>query len=209
MLRAAILALMLPVLAACGADNVYAPMGEVSARAYRAPGPTTLTLLTAINNRSGSGGHSALLVNGSQRVLFDPAGTWHHPLVPERGDVLYGMTPTMLDFYSDYHARPTYHLVIQELVVDAETAERALQLVEAHGPANKATCARSVSGILRELGFDQVRRAWYPDRIMRDFARVPGVTEDRLYDDTVDPTSPERELVAVRDDGVEIAVHTD
>ena len=209
MIRVLVVAGLLPLLAACGADNVYAPMEEVSTRAYAEPGPTTLTLLTAINNRSGSGGHSALLVSGSQRVLFDPAGTWHHPLVPERGDVLYGITPTMLEFYNDYHARPTYHLVIQELVVPPEIAERALQLVQAHGPANKATCARSVSGILRELGYTQVRRAWYPDAIMRDFSSVPGVTEDRLYDDTVDPYSPEKQLVAVRDDGIEIAVHAD
>lgn len=203
MLRALALTLLLPVLAACGADNVYAPLTEVQSRAYREPGPTTLTLITAINNRSGSGGHSALVVSGSQRVIFDPAGTWHHPTAPERGDVIFGITPTMYDFYIDYHARPTYHVVSQEITVSPETAERALQLVQAHGPASKATCGQSVSGILRELGFTQVGRSWFPDRIMRDFASVPGVVQTEIYDDTEDAHSPGKPGIrAVNDDGI-------
>lgn len=207
MLRALALALLLPLLAACGgADNIYAPQAEVQARAYRAPGPATLTLLTAINNRSGSGGHSALMISGGQRVIFDPAGTWHHPTAPERGDVIFGITPQMLDFYIDYHARPTYRMVTQQITVAPEVAERALQLVQAHGPAAKATCGQSVSGILRELGFTQVRRAWFPDRIMRDFGKVPGVVQTEITDDTVDESSPGRPaVIAIEDDGIVFA----
>ncbi len=195
--------LALPLLAACAADNIYDPMEEVQRRAFAADDAPKLTLMTAISNRSGAGGHSALMVSGSQRVIFDPAGTWHHPTVPERGDVLFGITPTMLDFYIDYHARPTYHMVIQDIIVSPEMAERALSLVQAHGPASKATCGQSVSGILRELGFSSVRRAWFPERIMRDFGKVPGVTERKVFDDTVDEHSPSRPGVArVADDGL-------
>lgn len=201
-IRALLILLTLPFLAACSADNVYAPLEEVRRRAYAAEGPATLTLMTAINNRSGAGGHSALMVSGSQRVIFDPAGTWHHPTVPERGDVLYGITPTILGFYVDYHARPTYHIVLQEITVPPELAEQALALVQAHGPASKATCGQSVSGILRELGFTSVRRAWFPEKIMRDFGKVPGVTERKVFDDTVDEFSPDRpSVVRVTDDG--------
>ncbi|GIT90844.1 hypothetical protein JANAI62_12990 [Jannaschia pagri] len=202
MLRALAVMLLVPLLVACGAEAIYDPLEEVERRAYAAPGPAKLTLITAINNRSGDGGHSALMVSGSQRVLFDPAGTWHHPTVPERGDVLYGITPTMLEFYTDYHARPTYHVVIQDLTVTPEQAERALSLVQAHGPASKATCGVSVSGILRELGYTQVRQSWFPDNVMRSFAAVPGVTERKIFDDTVDAHSPERPRVkAITDDG--------
>ena len=186
MIRAVLLAVLLPVLAACGADDVYAPMAEVEARAYRAGGEPTLTLLTAINNRDGSGGHSALMVSGSQRVIFDPAGTWWNPAAPERGDVAFGITPAMLDVYVDYHARPAWRMVIQEIPVTPEVAERALALVQAHGPAGKATCGRAVSGVLRELGFDTVGRTWFPKRIMRDFAALPGATERVVRDDTED-----------------------
>jgi hypothetical protein len=152
-----------------------------------------LTLITAINNRDGSGGHSGLMVSGSQRVIFDPAGTWRHPTAPERGDVIYGITPTMLEFYVDYHARPSFHVVLQEIVVPPETAERAIALMEAHGPSGKATCGRVISGLLRDLGFAEVDRSWFPARIMRDFAAVPGVRESKVFDDTIDESSPERQ----------------
>ncbi|PWJ18221.1 hypothetical protein [Jannaschia seohaensis] len=206
MIRALALALALPLLAGCGAEAIYAPMEEVQARAWAEPGPPTLTLMTAINNRSGAGGHSALMVSGSQRVIFDPAGTWRHPTAPERGDVLFGITPTMLEFYTDYHARPTYHMVVQQVVVSPETAEQALALVKAHGPAGKAMCGITVSGMLRKLGFTSVGQSWFPDRIMRDFASVPGVSEHKIFDDTVDAHSPERPRVTrVTDAGFERA----
>lgn len=189
-LRSLAAALVLPFLAACGADNVYAPPAEVAARAYASPDAPKLTLLTAINNRSGEGGHSALMVSGSQRVIFDPAGTWYNPAAPERGDVIFGITPKILEFYIDYHARPTYHMVVQELTVTPELAARALALVEANGPAPKATCGRAVSGILRDLGYTQVGRSWYPGSIMRDFQKLPGVVRSEVYDDTDDVTTP-------------------
>jgi hypothetical protein len=183
----AFLVLIVPLfLMACGAEPKWADDASVSRAAYVHPGPPTLTLITAINNRSGEGGHSGLMVSGSQRVIFDPAGTWHHPTVPERNDVLYGINPTIYDFYIDYHARETYHVVIQELVVSPQIAAQALMLVQAHGAAPKATCGQSVSGILLQLGFSQVKRSYFPARIMRDFATIPGVRERKIYDDSPD-----------------------
>lgn len=186
-LRRLALVLILPLaLAACGAEPKWASDDDVRRSLYRAPGAPTLTLITAINNRSGAGGHSALLVSGQHRVLFDPAGTWWHPTVPERNDVLFGMTPLMLEYYTDYHARATYHVVFQEITVTPETAALALQLVQEHGPAAKAMCGQSVSGILQQLGFSGIRRSYYPDKIMDDFANVPGVRERKVFDDSPD-----------------------
>lgn len=200
-LRALATALGLALLAGC-AEPVFAPEAEVASRAFRAADAPAITLVTAISNRTGQGGHTALIVSGSQRVIFDPAGTWRNPAVPERGDVLYGITPAMLEYYTDYHARPAYHVVMQRLAVSPEQAERALRLVQAHGPANKATCAISVSGILRELGYGEVRRRWYPARVMEDFATVPGVVRTEIHDDTEDAASPGRPPVrAIGDDG--------
>lgn len=81
-------------LAACagdtGPDN---SLSEVAAAAYSDGGATTLTVFTMVNNSTGSGAHTAMLVDGSQRVIFDPAGSFRDPRVVERHDVLYGMTP--------------------------------------------------------------------------------------------------------------------
>ena len=199
--RHALALALVAALAGCAADGVYAPVTEVRARAWAEGGPASLTLVTAVSNRDGSGGHAALIVSGSQRVVFDPAGTWWHPLAPERGDVKHGMTPALLDIYVDYHARPAYHVVMQRIEVPAATAERALAIVQTHGLASKATCGRAVSGILRELGFAQVRRSWFPTRIMHDFAGVPGVVETRVFDDTEDGWAPGRPAPAFDADG--------
>ncbi|MEM7490119.1 MAG: hypothetical protein AAF390_13445 [Pseudomonadota bacterium] len=190
-LRVAVMVLGPLILSACAAaDNVYASFADVQARVWTEPGPPKLTLMTAINNRSGEGGHSALMISGSQRVIFDPAGSWWNPDAPERGDVKYGISPAMLDIYVDYHARPTYRMVLQEIEISPEMAERGIALVEAHGPAAKATCGRTVSGVLRDMGFTEVRGTWFPKQIMRDFAKLPGVTETVVRDDTEDVHSP-------------------
>ncbi|MEM7487541.1 MAG: hypothetical protein AAF390_00290 [Pseudomonadota bacterium] len=181
-------ALVLPLaLAACaGGDNVYASMKDVREFSWTEPGPTKLTLLTVVNNRGDEGAHSALMVTGSQRVLFDPAGSWSNPAAPERGDVKYGITPPMLANYIDYHARPEFRVIVHEMDVTPEMAEMAIRTVEAHGPSNKATCGRTISGVLRDMGFTEIGRSWFPKRIMSDFARLPGVTETVLRDDTDD-----------------------
>ena len=82
---------------------------------YEHVGPTSVTLYTVLSTRSGAGAHAGLLINGSERVLFDPAGTWRHPKLPERNDVHFGITPKMVDFYIDYHARETYDVVEQTI----------------------------------------------------------------------------------------------
>ena len=60
------------------------------------------------------------MINGSQRVIFDPAGTVRLSAVPERGDVLYGISPKVADFYARAHARETFHVVIQEIEVSPD-----------------------------------------------------------------------------------------
>ena len=182
LLRALFLVLMLP-LAACGAKSIIASEAEVQRAIYRDAGPATLTLYTMINNRNGEGGHSALMVNGSQRVLFDPAGSWHHPTVPERNDVLFGMTPTMEKFYRDYHARETFHLVVQTLQVSPAVAEQALRDVQAYGAVPQAYCANSTSRILRGLpGFGDLKGTMFPVQLMKRFAAYPGVVTVTQYD---------------------------
>ncbi|MBV7379748.1 hypothetical protein [Maritimibacter dapengensis] len=177
-------------LVGCTAESVWAPAEEVARARYVHGGQPSLTLVTVISNSSGSGGHTALLVNGSQRVIFDPAGTFYHPHLPERNDVHYGMTPQAMDFYIDYHARVTWHVVTQEIAVSPAVAEQALQLVQANGAVGKAACASSTSAILRQLpGFENIRSTPFPVPLMESFGRLSGVTE-KVYRDN-DPDNNE------------------
>ena len=80
----AVLALF--VLTACGAENIWADDSAVLQARYVAEPPTSVTLFTVISERNGSGAHSGLLVNGSEQVLFDPAGSMELKSMPERND---------------------------------------------------------------------------------------------------------------------------
>jgi hypothetical protein len=177
-------------LAGCAAESVQSPMEEVTRAAYRHDGPPRLTVYTMINNRSGAGAHTALMINGAQRVIFDPAGTFNtRRHLPERDDVLYGITPAVEDVYTRYHARETYHVRIQRLDVSPELAARALALVEANGPVPSAQCSLATSRILGELFPGQVRTSWFPKKTADDFAQIPGVTEETLHEYDSDDNS--------------------
>lgn len=186
MLRVLIAIAALLSLTAC-AERSWAPDEAISRALWRAEGPPSLTLVTVVSTRSGSGGHSALLVNGSHRALFDPAGTFKLPFAPERNDVIYGMTDRAWTVFIDYHARETYDVRLQEIVVSPEQAEAALRAMEAHGPAPKATCNLAVTRVLRQVpGFGGVPGGYLPNRTADWFATLPGVTERVVTDDDAD-----------------------
>ena len=178
---------MAGALSGCVAESVWAPDVAVSSAAYRPTGGPTVTLVTMISNTNGSGGHSALIIDGAQRLVFDPAGSWHHPMVPERNDVLFGMGEPFMGFYMDYHARETYHVVLQEIDVTPEIAAQLSQAVLNNGAVPQAQCSLSISRILsRTPGFESVGTNWFPARTMQRFGRLPGVRESRIYDDDSD-----------------------
>jgi hypothetical protein len=174
-------------LAACGAETIWAPDEAVAAARYVDPGPTSITLYTVLSTRSGAGAHAGLLINGSQRVLFDPAGTWRHPRLPERNDVHFGITPKMVNFYIDYHARETYDVVEQTVEVPPEVAELIMQRAMAYGAVPKANCTISISRVLDGVpGFESLPMTWFPKRMMEGFAELPGVTTRKITDNDAD-----------------------
>ena len=174
-------------LSACAAESVYAPQSAVDAARFVAEPPTSITLFTVINNRNGSGAHSGLLINASQQIMFDPAGTWQHPLVPERNDVHFGITPRLVNFYIDYHARETFRVIEQKVVVTPGVAELIKQRAEAYGAVPKAQCSNSVSAILHGVpGFESLGSTWFPKKLSEEFGKLPGATTRTITDDSAD-----------------------
>lgn len=186
-------------LSACAKEARWASDEEIAKVQYRAEGPARLTLFTMINNRTGAGAHTSLMINASQRVIWDPAGTFYHPSIPERNDVLFGVSPRVADVYTRYHARETFHVVVQEIDVDPAVAEQALRLVRARGNVADAQCALSTSGILKQLeGFESISLGWYPKKLAEQFGALPGVTESRLYEyDNADLRAYDPNLVKI------------
>ncbi len=183
-MRRFLIALALPLFLANCAEPVWAPDDVVARARYVAPEPPSITLFTVVRKLGGEGAHSGLMINGSQRVLFDPAGTWTHPSAPERNDLHFGITPRMKQYYIDYHARETFYVYEQVVPVSAEVAELAIRRAAGNGPVGKALCGNSISSILGDLpGFEAVRQSYFPGKVMREFAKLPGVVTYK-YDDT-------------------------
>ena len=187
MRRLTLLFIALVGLASCAADPTWSPDALVTEAHVATSNPPTLTLFTVINVNSGNGGHSALLVDASERVLFDPAGSFYHPNLPERNDVVYGMTDTAVNFFIDYHSRESWRVVRQDLVVPPEAAAKALAVVKANGAVSKAFCANSISKVLRQLpGFEGVSTTMFPIPLMNQFAKYQGVVTSEFHDMDVD-----------------------
>ncbi|KAA9010559.1 hypothetical protein [Histidinibacterium aquaticum] len=173
-------------LSACGAaEPVSTPQSVLDSRAYVHPGPPMLSLFTMKNVSNGNGMHTGLMINASQRVIFDPAGTfggdvaeqpWGY-LVPENNDVHFGITPEIEDFYARYHARQSYYVLRQDLPVDAQQAEVALRNALSYGAVPKAQCTTATSRILKAVpGFGDINVTLWPDRLSDQLARRPRVS---------------------------------
>jgi len=175
-------------LTACGAaEPKWAPQDQVQAARYVHDGPPSLTLYTVISTGSGNGAHAGMMVNADERVMFDPAGTWHHPRLPERNDVHYGMSPKMVNFYVDYHARETYDVIEQTIVVTPAVAALVKRRVIEYGAVPKTQCTVATSRILRGVpGFEGLPQTWYPKVLMLAFGELPGVTTRKITDDDAD-----------------------
>lgn len=182
-LRRALMAAAVVALAGCAENTVWATDEAVAQAAYRHEGPSTLTLYTVINNGSGNGAHSGLLINGAQRVLYDPAGTFSVNVVPERNDLHYGITEQIRDFYELFHARTSFHVVAQEIEVPYEVAELALRRAQEYGAGSKGFCTVAVASILQDLpGFEPVRSTMIPNNLMEAVASIDGVTTREVYE---------------------------
>lgn len=165
------------LLAGC---EVYQPASpeEISRARYVSEEPPSITLVSMVNTRTGKSAHSALLINGSERVLYDPAGTFTHPDLPRRGDIHYGITPRFLDYYERYHARHSHFVHSQTVYVSRATADRVLANAQAIGPTPKMLCNTSVAAALKPVPpFTEVRSSIFPEASREDFARISGVRD--------------------------------
>ncbi|MEM6760409.1 MAG: hypothetical protein AAF601_13105 [Pseudomonadota bacterium] len=162
----------------------YASDARVKSVAWRAPGPPSLTVFTMVNNRTGKGQHTALMINASQRVIFDPAGSFVNARVAEQEDVLYGVTPAVLAGYKSAHARNSHHVLSQTIEVTPEQAEIALALALSNGAVPRAYCTNATTGLLRQVpGFADVRQSFFPDSLRADFTGRAGVVSEQYFED--------------------------
>lgn len=180
--------LLIAALAACSTNRTTATPAEVAAAAHVNPEPPFVALLTMVNSKSDFGEHSALVINGSQMVIYDPAGSFQEERVGlvRAEDVLYGMRPELVDYYNSYHARFGYYVRMQRLDISAEEAEALIAGVQARGAVPQLYCANAVSDVLNDLPrFSTIRTTFAPGGIMNRFGRIDGVVTTDIVEDDV------------------------
>ncbi|MER2508729.1 hypothetical protein [Amaricoccus sp.] len=183
--RSLLAVLALVMLAGCEMYTPAAPE-EIARARYVSDEPPSITLISMVNAASGRSAHSGLLINGSQQVLYDPAGTFTHPDLPRAGDIHYGMTPRFVDYYERYHARFDYFVEIQRVPVTREQADQVYANAVARGQSFKMECALTTASVLQPVApFAQVGTTVFPESLRQDFAAMPGVVTSHVYDSDV------------------------
>ncbi|HVH01876.1 MAG TPA: hypothetical protein VM891_02815 [Amaricoccus sp.] len=179
------LILVLAAALALAGCETYRPASpdQIARARYVSDEPSSVTLISMVNNRTGRSAHAGLLVNGSQQVLYDPAGTFTHPDLPRAGDIHYGMTPRYVDYYERYHARFSHHVVVQQVPVSRAAADALIANAQAEGRVMKAHCALAVADVLRPVPpFEAVHRSYFPEYLRADFAAMPGVWTSYVHE---------------------------
>lgn len=172
--------------ASCANNSGTAPAEEISAAQFTNPAPASISVLTMVNSRGGGGEHSALLINGSQQVIYDPAGTFRHSQLPRRDDMVYGITPRFADYYNSYHARFGYFVRVQTLDVSREEADAIIASAQRRGHVGKLFCASAVSDVLNDFPqFSGVRNTLFPGAIMKRVAEIPAVVTTEVHENDI------------------------
>ncbi len=167
-------------------EYTRATQSEVRAAYYHSDAPPSISLLNMVNENTDSSEHAGLLINGSQRVLYDPAGDYWVKGRPRKDDIHYGMTDQWVRQYESFHARLGYYVLKQTIYVDQAVADLAIRKAQEKGETYHTQCASSITWVLRQLpGFSSIPQTMFPDHLRNSFARLPNLKVEYFYEDDV------------------------
>lgn len=188
--RALCVLLLVLFTAGCAVEMGARP-SELAAARHVSDEPPYIAIVSMVNRSNEKAAHTALFINASEQVIYDPAGTFDHADMPERGDIHYGATPRMISYYERYHARFSHYVHIQKLPVSAEIAEMALRRAQAQGPSPKLFCTVDTIAVLSEVpGFEGLQSSFYPQKLRDQVAVMPGVIDSYRFEDDREKALP-------------------
>lgn len=180
------------MLYSCTAKYHRASDDEVRNAFFHHDGPPLIALLSMIKDYGNSSEHCGILINGDQRVIYDPAGSydpasqkgWYVP--PRKDDIHYGVTDRALDQYQRFHSRLGYYVLRQTVEVSLATANLAIRLSQQKGETVKTQCASSASWVLKQLpGFESLHQTMLPNGLRKQFAQLPNVQNFEIHENDV------------------------
>ncbi len=147
---------------------------ETSYLPVNAPPSTTLVLA---EHKGGSGAvHAALIVTGSERLIYDPSGSFTHPDTRRYGDVVYGASDDIVELFALHNADKNHDAVMRTIALQPEEAETMLDAARTHGGAMPGFCAKSVASVLRSVPrFASMRDTFWPSNVQQDFESIAPV----------------------------------
>ena len=93
------------------------------------------------------------------------------------------MTPRYVDYYERYHARFDYFVEAQKVPVSRAQADQLIANAQAEGKVMKSHCALAMADVLRPVPpFEHVRKSYFPEALREDFAGMPGVEQNYVYE---------------------------
>lgn len=186
--------LMLIVLAGCAVE-VGAPSEEIARARYSTTDDPYVAVVSMVSTRTGRAAHTALFINASERVIYDPAGTFEHREMPERGDIHYGASDRMIDYYERYHARLSHFVHVQKIPVSRQVAEATLRRAQAQGPSPKSFCTTHTIDVLNDVdGLPRFENSFYPEKLRQQVARLSIVEDRYVYEYDSDKALPPEAL---------------
>jgi hypothetical protein len=182
MLRVILALAALAGLAGC-TDPTSASPEAISQARYVSGEPPSLTIISMKNVSSGSSEHTGMIINGTQQVLYDPAGNFRYAAAPRAGDGHYGMTPTAIKAYESFHARSDYFLKIQTVPITLETADELIARAQQQGVTRQMFCSVSAGEVISDVApFQNAPVSMFPTAIEKYFDTVPGVVTSTFYE---------------------------
>ncbi|ETO94550.1 hypothetical protein [Legionella oakridgensis] len=164
----------LGILLGCVAHPHADPKEKIARSVYSSGKPASVSLIT-IKSNDPLDDHSALLIDGKQAVIFDPAGSFKSPKATKY-DLIYGADPSLMQEFITHYVNENHNVVIQTKHVSPEIADALLGKVEHQNPVSYALCSHTISSILHQTtGFEQVNKKLLPTRTMQEFAKLTGV----------------------------------
>lgn len=189
-LRPFLLLAALALSAGCAVEK-GATDAEIAATRFVSEEPPYIAVMSMVDNRDDRAAHSALVINASQRVIYDPAGTFEYDDLAERGDVQYGASDRMVDYYERYHARFSHYVHVQKIEVSPAVAEAALLSAQAQGPSPKLFCTVDTISVLRRVpGFEGLKSSFFPEVLREQVAAMPGVDNRYVVENDVAKAVP-------------------